>query len=184
MKTDENGHLQDGQIICTVIDEGDLALHNRDHLLVCPLCKGKVEKFSAGLQAFGQKARQSVPPFSHPVKLPPGKQPAPVAHNAGWLPFFGAAAMAGMVVFFYFMGLTTKYPAKLATLPSQESLLEDESLMREISEMIEFPLPDNMYEITGDNGIGFEDDFLQFVVPDIEEDSQSELIIQGGVKRC
>ncbi len=36
---------------------------------------------------------------------------------------------------------------------------------------------EDMYEITGDNGTGFDEDFLEFVVPDIQDDFQSELII-------
>jgi len=92
--------------------------------------------------------------------------------------------MAGFVVFFYFMTMETMLPTKSASLQSQESLLEDESLMREISEMVEYPLSQDMYEIYGNNGIGFDDDFLQFIVPDTEEDFQSELITRGGIKRC
>jgi hypothetical protein len=33
-----------------------------------------------------------------------------------------------------------------------------------------------MDEITGDNGNGFDEDFLEFVVPDILDDFQSEFI--------
>ena len=81
--------------------------------------------------------------------------------------------MAGLLVFFYFMGTKTMIPSEFATLQSQESLLEDESLMRQISEMVENPLSEDMYEISGENGIWFDDDFLQFVVPDIQDDFQS-----------
>jgi hypothetical protein len=48
--------------------------------------------------------------------------------------------------------------------------------MREISELVEDPLSDDMYEISGEDGIGFDDDedeFLQFILPDIENDLQS-----------
>jgi hypothetical protein len=183
MKLQNHYHLQEEQILWAVIDEKELAGDDRQHLLECRVCKKKVEQFGNELQKFGQEARQTVPPFSRPVKLPKEK-PVRVSHNVGWLPFFGAAAMAGFVVFFYFMSMETMAPTKSANVPSQESLLEDESLMREISEMVEYPLPDDMYEIYGNNGIGFDDDFLQFLVPDTEEDFQSELITQGGIKRC
>ena len=95
----------------------------------------------------------------------------------------------------------------MASLQSQESLLEDASLMFEISEIVEVPLSEelyaiagandsgfaedlyditgdngtgfteDLYDITGDNGTGFEVDFWDFVVPDIQDDIQSELII-------
>ena len=183
MKVQNHYHLQEEQILWAVIDEKELAEDVRQHLLECRVCKRKVEQFRNELKEFGQEARQAVPPFSRPVKLPQEK-PVRASHNTGWLPFFGAAAMAGFVVFFYFMSMETRPPTKSVNLQNQEGLLEDESLMREISEMVEHPLSEDMYHIYGNNGIGFDDDFLQFVVPDTEEDFQSELIIQGVIKRC
>jgi len=172
MKSGNNVHLQEEQVLWAVIDEKELSEVEQQHLLTCPVCKKQVALFKSDLQEFGQKAYQAVPPLSRPVKLP-GEKPSSVRHNAGWLPFFGAAAMASFVVFFYFMGLQTTVPQHVTTMQSQESLLEDESLMREISEMVEYPLSEDLYEITGDNGAGFNDDFLHFVVPDMQNDFQS-----------
>ena len=183
MKVQNQAHLQEEQILWAVIDEKELAGDDQQHLLECPVCKRKVEQFRGELQEFGQKAWQAVPPFSRTVRLP-SEKPATVSHNAGWLPFFGTAAMAGLLVFFYFMGMETMAPTKLTTLQSQESLLEDESLMQEISDMVDNPLHEELYELTGENGVGFDEDFLEFVVPDIQDDFQSEIIIQGGIKRC
>ena len=56
--------------------------------------------------------------------------------------------------------------------------------MQEIADLVEDPLSDEMYEITGEDNAGFEDGFIEFVVPDTQDDFQSELIIQGGIKRC
>jgi hypothetical protein len=87
-------------------------------------------------------------------------------------------------MFFYFMSMEIMPRPGLITMQSQENLLEDESLMRQISEMVENPLSDDMYEISGENGVDFDEDFLQFLVPEIQDDFQSELLIQGGIKRC
>ena len=180
---EQNHHLQEEQISWAVIDENELAVNDRQHLLACRVCQMRVEQFRNELQEFGQEARQAVPPFSRPVKLP-GKEPARVSQSPGWLPFFGAAAMAGFVLFFYFIGMETIPLTKSANLQNQEILLEDETLMREISEMVEYPLSEDMYKISGNNGSGFDDDFLRFVVPDTEDDFQSEFITQGGIKQC
>ena len=85
--------------------------------------------------------------------------------------------MAGLVVFFYFMGMKTLTPVQFTTLQSQEALLEDEALMREISEIVEYPLSKDIYEITGENGTGYDEDFLDFVVPDMQDDFQSDFFI-------
>jgi hypothetical protein len=205
MKVQNNAHLQDEHILWAVIDDKDLAGPAREHLRECSVCKRKVEQFRGELQDFEQKASLAVPPFSRPVRLP-RENLAAVSHNVGWLPVFGAAAMAAFLVFFYFMGMEIMSPTQFTTLQNQESLLEDESLMREIAEIVEVPLPEDVYtitgdngtgftedlyeisgdngtdaaenmdEITGDNGNGFDEDFLEFVVPDILDDFQSEFI--------
>ena len=72
---------------------------------------------------------------------------------------------------------------RLSPYQSADALVEDEYLMKEISEMVENPLPETLYEITGDNEV-FDDDFFQFMVPDIQEDLQSEYLIQGGITLC
>ena len=172
MKVRNHDHLQQEHILWAVIDESELAGEYRQHLRQCPVCKTKVEQLRSGLEDLGEIARQAVPSYTRPVRLP-SERVARISQNAGWLPFFGAAAMAGLLVFFYFMGTKTMIPSEFATLQSQESLLEDESLMRQISEMVENPLSEDMYEISGENGIWFDDDFLQFVVPDIQDDFQS-----------
>lgn len=219
MKAQNHVHLQEEQILWAIIDEKELAGDCQQHLLECPACRRKAEHFRDELQELGQKARQAVPPFSRPVRLPAGK-PAAVIRHSGWLPFFGTAAVAGLLVFFYFMGMETMAPTQLTTLQSPESLREDESLMREISQILDVSLPEDLYaiggdngtgftaglyettgdngtgvaediyeisgdngtedlydDITGDNGTGFDEDFLEFVVPGMQDDFQSELII-------
>lgn len=176
MKDLTNGHLRDEQIIWAVIDKQELTGDARQHLQECEACNTKVEQFSGDLQEFGREARQAVPPFSGTVKLPAAK-PSRGSHYGGWLPFFGAAAMAGLLMFFYFMGMQTVTPVQYTMLQQQESLLEDEALMREISEMVEYPLSDDIYRITGENGAGYDDDFWDFIVPGMQDDSQTEFFI-------
>jgi hypothetical protein len=44
--------------------------------------------------------------------------------------------------------------------------------MDEIFEMVENPLSNELYQLVGEND-GFDDEFLQFVIPDIQDDFQS-----------
>lgn len=172
MRAQNHEHLQDEQILWALIDRTELGDDVRQHLIECQHCQGKVTRFSDDLQEFGDKARQAVPPYSGFVKLP-AVEPSRTDFNAGWLPFFGAAAMAGLVIFFYFMSLNTVTPLQLSSLQSQDSLLEDEILMREISELVESPLSGGIYEIIEENGNGYDEDFWDFVVPDFQDDFQS-----------
>ena len=183
MKSQNQHHLQEELIIRAVVDEMDLAAADRQHLLQCQACSKKVELFKEELHEFGENVRLSVPPFSRTVTLP-SDNPAAVSHKTGWLPFFGATAMASLVVFFYVIGMGNISSNRVASMQNQESLLEDEVLMQKISELVENPLYDEMYEIMGENGIGFDDEFLEFVVPEAEDDFQSKLNYQGGIKQC
>ena len=181
MKSQIQAHLKEEKIIWAVIDENELAGEDRQHLLECQLCSRKVEQFKEELQGFGENARSTVPVLTKVITLP-RKKPNTENHKSSWLPSFGAVAMAGLILFFYFLGIESMSPV-YTPLQSPGISLEDEYLMDEISEMVENPLSDELYEITGENG-GFNEDFLQFVVPDIQEDFQSNTIIQGGMKKC
>jgi hypothetical protein len=170
MKKHNYGHLSEDGIIWAVVDEKELSEEDHCHLMGCRLCQGKVEQFTAHLQVFGERAELSVPPLTKTMRMPQA-EPAAAKHRPSWIHFVGAAAMAGLILFFYFLGMDAMSP-KLATVQGPGNLLEDEYLMQEISEMVEYPLSTELYEITGD-AADFDDDYMQFIVPDFQEDSQS-----------
>lgn len=181
MKSQNQAHLNEEQIIRAVIDENELAGEDRQHILECQPCSRKVKEFQNELQGFGESARMSVPPLRKNITLPQEEESS-ASYKSRWLPSFGAAAMAGLALFLYFLSVEST-PQRFIALQSSEAMLEDEYLMEEIFEMVENPLSDVLYDITGENG-GFDDEFLQFVVPDVQEDFQSKYFIQGGIKQC
>lgn len=166
------GHLQEERIIWAVVDEKELVPEELQHLRNCPACAMKVAQFQAQLRDFGEKARQAVPPLARPVTLPREKA-SPVSSHVGWLPFFGAAAMAAFALFFYFAEVETRPVPQVEQLQSRKIVLEDEFLMQEISALVEDPLTEEMHVISGDDGAGFDDDFWDFAVPDNQDDFQS-----------
>jgi hypothetical protein len=170
MRKHNDEHLLHEQIIWAVVDEKELSEGDQLHLMGCQLCQGLASQFMAELQVFGERAKLSVPPLTKVLQMPAPER-STAKYRYSWIPFAGAAAMAGLVLFFYFLGMDATSP-KLITVQGPEDLLEDEYLMQEISEMVEYPLPEEMYEITGE-ALDFDDDFLQFVVPDFQENSQS-----------
>ena len=181
MKSDNKIHLNEELITRAVIDEQDLGDSDRQHLMTCRTCSEKVRQVKEELQELGENALLAVEPSRKTVILPREK-PAAAGNKSSWLPTFGVAAMAGLILFFYFLGMESMSP-RLSPYQSADALVEDEYLMKEISEMVENPLPETLYEITGDNEV-FDDDFFQFMVPDIQEDLQSEYLIQGGITLC
>ena len=181
MKSQNQAHLNEEQIILAVVDEKELTGEHLQHILECQLCNKKISQFQDELHGLGENARLSVPPLTKNITLPKEEESS-VSYKSRWLPSFGAAAMAGLVLFLYFLSIEST-PQRFIALQSPEAMLEDEYLMEEIFEMVENPLSDVLYDISGENG-GFDDEFLQFVVPDVQEDFQSQHFIQGGIKQC
>ena len=172
MKKPEEHHLRSSEINLAAVDDNGLAGRAGQHLRQCPACRAAVARLREDLLEFGERTADAVPRQTRPVRLPAARTAASPYGN-GWLSFFGAAAMAGFALFIYFMGLQTGPVVGPGQLPGREALLEDEMLMREISEMVEYPLSGDLDEIYDEGGNGFDDDFLRFVVPDFEEDYQS-----------
>lgn len=181
MKSQGKIHLNEELISLAVIDEQELGREEQQHLMTCRICNTKVKQIKDELLEFGENVLLAVPPSKKNVIMPL-EEPAPASHKSSWLPTFGVTAMAGLVLFFYFLGMESMSP-RLTPHQSAKVLMEDEHLMEQISEMVENPLPETVYEITGDNG-GFDEDFFQFMVPDIQEDLQSEYFNQGGINQC
>ena len=181
MKSDNKIHLSEELITRAVIDEQDLGETERQHLMTCRICNDKVRQVKGELQELGENALLAVEPSRKAVILP-REEPVAERNKSSWLPTFGVAAMACLVLFFYFLGMESMSP-RLIPYQSADALVEDEYLMEEISEMVENPLSETLYEITGDNEV-FDDDFFQFMVPDIQENLQSEYLIQGGITLC
>ena len=175
MKEPINSHLDDEQISRAIVDETDLDGECRRHLAGCPACRDQVDKLKGDLFVLGEYAGTAVPPMRKPVVLPVEK-PAAAGRGLNWLPSFAAAFMTGVVLFVYFLGIETA-PRKMPEVAGPdvrniEFTLEDEDLMDEIFQMVEYPMPELMYEITGEGSADF-DEFLQFVIPDEQDDFQS-----------
>jgi hypothetical protein len=181
MRSKDDIHLTEEQLIMAVVDEQELTGEHRLHLAECQLCNAKVEQFREELQLFGENSRSTVPPMTRTITLP-DEEPASATSSSSWLPSFGAAVMAGLVLFFYFLGMETMSPT-IPAFQSAEDLLAEEYLMDEIFQMVENPLSDELYQLTGDN-TGFDEEFMEFVVPEVQEDYQSQHVIQGGIKQC
>jgi hypothetical protein len=170
MSAQNDIHLNDEQLIWAVIDEKELTVEDRRHLQECVICNEKVTSFRAELQGFGEYARTSVPPLSKDMVLPQVEQTS-ASGMLDWFPSFSAAVMTGLILFVYFLGIEATSP-RLPDYQAPEDLLTEEYLMDEIFEMVENPLSNELYQLVGEND-GFDDEFLQFVIPDIQDDFQS-----------
>jgi hypothetical protein len=182
MKKNVNRHLDEDMLLRAIAGQEDLPAAARDHLKDCPYCNGQIDDLLGTLEAFGNKARAHVPASFRKVHLP--------AENSGlrgtkfhlWRPAYGALALIAIVLL-VFLWHRPEHISDGEQIASNVYLVEDEMLMQEISELVENAMPEEFYEITGDLQDEF-DDFLQFVIPDYIDDTQSYNLKNGGIRKC
>ena len=183
MKKNFNKHLKEGQLLRVIAGQEDLSKDVYNHLKDCRYCKGQIENLQETLEVFGNKAHANVPASMRKVHLP-------VEDSGLWgtsfnlmRPAYGSLALIAIALLIFLWPRPEQIYEEVEQFSSQVDLLEDELLMQEISELIENAMPEEFYEITGDLQDEF-DDFLQFVIPDYIDDTQSHNFNNGGMKKC
>lgn len=182
MKTNFNKHLKEGQLLRAIAGQEDLSKDVYDHLKDCRYCKGQIENLQETLEVFGNKAQANVPASMRKVHLP--------VENSGLLgtsfnlirPAYGSLAIVACALLIFFWP-RPEY-SQNDQFSGSEDFVEDELIMQEIGNLIENPLPEDLKDMTSDMIIGFDDDFLEFVVPDFIDDVHSYNHDRGGEMKC
>jgi len=181
MKKDIEKHLEENQLLMALVDETDLPPELRQHLNHCQHCTGQLGILQEALEILGSNAAQNVPAMTGNVSLVDEKSGISKARYQFGLPSYGALAIVACALLIFF------WPRPEYSEIDQFSsvdFIEDEMLMQEIGELIEDPLPEDFIEMTRDMTIGFDHDFLEFVVPDFIDDVQSYKHDRGDEKKC
>jgi hypothetical protein len=184
MTMDQKNHLEEGQLIQAAVDEDELPLSAREHLRACLRCRADKERLSADLAKLGRVANDFSPSPRRRISLPDEKPRL----CPGWLRGFracaGAAAAAGMVAaLIWWSGLFMTTPQVGVDLFAEE-LWEDEEVMAEISALVENALPPEYLDLSGEFKPGFDETFMEFVIPSTEPESLSQEKGKGGTELC
>jgi hypothetical protein len=181
MKTNAK-HLAEDQLLQAIIDLGDLSKDGQDHLKDCPYCTGQLENLQETLEGFGNKARANVPVSMRSIQLPAVNTASWHSRLHFWHPAYGALAVTAIALLVFLWPRPSLIPEfEQFALPLDT--VEDEMLMQEISELVENAMPEDFFEMTGDVPEEF-DDFLQFVIPEYIDDTQSYKFNTGGIIKC
>ena len=173
MSLDKRSHLTDDQILQAVVDEEELSLPIREHLSTCFQCRDAKKRFEEELSKVGHMARRSVPIASQRISLPDEE---PRRHKSwfwGWRGWAGAALAAGLVILsVWWSPVFRPVPEDSRDMLAEETW-EGEAFMAEISVLVENALPPEYLVISGESDPGFDEVFMQFVVPSIETEPLS-----------
>lgn len=184
MSSDRSSHLEDDQLLLAVVDEADLPQPLREHLSTCLQCREIKEQIGNDLIRLGQMAKRLSPSPRKGVSFPVEKPLSSSWWSWEWKVVLGVAAAAVFVM------LVMNGPAFFKTIPERsdimraQEMLEAEEFLQQISMLLENSLPQVYLDITGESDIEFDEEFMDFIVPTVENESLSYDSWGKGVELC
>ena len=175
MSVDKSVHLSEDQLLMAIVEENDLPISLRKHLNTCQQCRADKVRLEQKLAQVGQMAKKYTPPSKQRIFLPDSEFRSFYSWFSGQRAALGLALTVAMLIFVVWwtdpFKITPEGGVEITALEMQES----ESFMSEISILAENALPTVYMDITGESYTGFDEEFMQFIVPSINIDSQSYL---------
>ena len=153
-------HLDEDQVIRSVVDENDLAARVRNHLSTCLVCQGKKQQIEQELRSLGRMAKEFAPLPQQKVRLPFDKS----SSLWPWRPVFATGFAAILLIAgIWWSGLFTTSQEKMMAQIMRETE-KDRQLMAEIQALEGYAPLDFYPDISTESYDGYFDEFLEFVV--------------------
>ena len=176
----QNGfHLSEDQIYKAVIDKSQLLPSENEHLSDCSKCRTALESFQNDLKLIGQTAERFVP-------LPKRRKILYEKTDKNSLFGWGTSFAAAITILFF---VITMHSDSIKLLFSNKTdivnseIYSEEILMTEVNNLVENSLPAKYLFISDEENLDYDEDFIDFVVPSIDDDLLS-VIKKGGYKSC
>ena len=174
----KENHPDEDQLIRTIVDEAKLPVSIREHLSLCPRCRAGIKKIEQDLNNLGQTARQLAPAAHRKISLPIEKPSRICMLLHDWRISFGAIATTAVVVLVIWFSIpgTILYEDSLDIM--DQVTWDDDIFITEINMLTKNVMPRVYLDIIGEYYEGIDDEFIKFVIPDVEQTPC--LIIRGG----
>jgi hypothetical protein len=172
MSQKEELHLNEQQIIQAVVDVTDLPFSLQDHLNTCPMCLAQKERFSGLLSQLGHKSKVLSPTYRKRVTLTETngtKRPWLWAWN--WQRLLVAGLSCAMVLAVLWWASPFKIPPEWQESKAYHEMWEDYRMMAEIVWLEEHALPQVYFDISGESAPLISEEFIQFLIPHIQNDA-------------
>jgi len=157
----KNLHLNEDQVIRSVVDENDLPATVRNHLSTCLVCLGEKKQIEQELSTLGRMAREFAPLPRREVRLPFYKPRSLWSRRPVFAVGFAAVLLIAGI---WRYALVTTSQEKMMSQIMWETK-KDEQLMAEIYALEEYAPVDVYPDIFAESDVGYFDDFLRFVSP-------------------
>jgi hypothetical protein len=169
MKSGDVQHLNDEQLIQSVVDASDLPGSVQAHLTECGQCLAGKNSFELEMTTLSQKAEQFAPQPQRRIMLPAQKSKNPFRNLLDWHNLAAAAATVAAVFILVWGTNLVRNLSEPGTENLTADMVESERLMTEVKTLVDNALPPFYLVLSGENNAGYDDDFYQFLIPTIEE---------------
>jgi len=164
MNLHNDSHLNDSQILQSLVAKEDLPAAVQEHLASCSRCIAARKYLQGNLTRLGELAVNSAPLLQKKIVIPRQQQAVPSQWLSGWRSIFALTATAGVVLLF--IGLVSlKNTQEQAFTKLDEETLKDERLMAEISKLGRSGLPQSWLDISGELDVNIDEEMLEILTP-------------------
>lgn len=183
MNTDWNQHLDESWVLKAIVDPNDLSDSQKAHLETCNECTSRVEQIEGSLEQFGHQSRESVPKYDGRFVLP--AEHLKTGLNFHFIRPFYRIAIPALVAVIIVVAVFFPKPDHTTQVASVPPLVEDaEQLLSEIDLLIENPLPMGLQTMVSFTELDTDEDFMQYIVPNVEDDPLTNRSGKKGVRIC
>ena len=169
MKSGNVQHLNEEQLIQSVVDVSDLPESVQAHLAGCGQCLAGKDSFELEMATLSQKAEQLAPKPQRRILLPAQKTKNPLWNFLDWQNLAAAAATVAAVFILVWGTNLVRNLSDPGTGNMTADMVESERLMTEVNTLVDNALPSFYLVLSGENTAGYDEEFYQFLIPAIEE---------------
>lgn len=184
MKRDHENHLDEKQLIQAIVDQADLPASVQAHLAKCRQCRLRKENFERELANFGQMAERYAPQPQKRVRLPAHETKSTFWTLLNWRSAIGVAATVAAVLIVFWGTTIVRNLSEHGTGGLASEILEAQRLMMEVNMLVDNALPVFYLEISGENNPDYDEEFYQFLIPPIENETLTSERWKRGTSLC
>jgi hypothetical protein len=170
VNSDKNNHLGEELILRFLIDEDDVPEAARQHLAICPLCRGEKEKLEQDLLRFGRIAKQYSPVPKRRISLPERSRRDTVGWFWNWQAASGMGAIAAIILVVISWNTLFRAQPEFPVIATNQELIAAEDFMTEVDLLVNNVLPAVYLDISGESYLEVDEEFIDYMVPAAYED--------------
>jgi hypothetical protein len=171
LNSDNKNHLNEDQLIQAIVDDADLPAPVLTHLAECGQCLESKQSFEQDLLSLGQMAQRLAPKPQRRIVIPVRETKRSFLSSFNRRIIIAAAAtVAAVLIVIWGANLVINLPGR-GTENLTAELLEAERLMTEVNTLVDNALPPFYLEISGEKTPDYNEEFYQFLIPSIEQET-------------